>query len=254
MKLYRLHDEGLCLTLRITMTKLWSCCEKLSREIEWIEKKLEDGEWPSSIVLKPSLQADIFCICALLRPVLEVLPTCKGYSIDVHEVGRNGQEKIDLKTLAERVTHYVYYTPGYLGEEEILKTQSVRIMSDWDAKKDGLYAREFRLPDLIDVAKKVVNQGRLIVSEYKKKHKRKRIENLLANRKQIEEILSRQTPKKSKAQIGKRRFEVLMKRTQGLTSSEIADQLEVSESTIRRDRVVIRESETQINRVLYQLQ
>ena len=78
------------------------------------------------------------------------------------------------------------------------------------------------------------------------------VHQLLANRKQIEEILTRKTARARKAKIGKRRFEVLqmLAHTPDLTSSEIAEQLEVSEQTIGRDRDVIKQSWTQICKIL----
>jgi hypothetical protein len=78
------------------------------------------------------------------------------------------------------------------------------------------------------------------------------IENLLANRKQIEEILTRKTARARKAKIGKRRFEVLqmLAHTPDLTSSELANLFGMSEQTIGRDRVVIGESWPQIRKVL----
>ena len=76
---------------------------------------------------------------------------------------------------------------------------------------------------------------------------------LLARQKEIEEILVRDSPKKRKAKIGKRRFKVMqmLAHISTLTSIEIAEKLDVSEQTIGRDRDKIKQSWPQICEVLY---
>lgn len=244
------------------IVKLWALGDRLKQDIEYVEKKL--GESSASIFLKPSLQADIVCICALLRSLLdlECLKDLGGYNIEVHEkyeLPGNRisycRKKMTLDALAKRATHYVYYAPSFLLPNiyiNVTETQHICILSDWDnkeEKEEKLRSRAFCILDFIEIAKKVLERCQLHISKYNDKHKQKQIKNLLAHQKQIEEILSRQTPEKRKAKIGKRRFEVLILWF-SLTLSKIADQLGVSESTIRRDRIAIRESYEQINQLL----
>ena len=77
-------------------------------------------------------------------------------------------------------------------------------------------------------------------------------QRLLASQKKIEEILSRESPKKRRPKIGKRRFKVLQMLIDAptLTSTEIAQRLDASDQTIGRDRDVIRQSRPQISEIL----
>ena len=77
-------------------------------------------------------------------------------------------------------------------------------------------------------------------------------QRLLANQKKIEEILSRESPKKRRSKIGKRRFKVLQMLIDAptLTATEIAKRLGASDQTIGRDREVIKQSRSQISEIL----
>ena len=77
-------------------------------------------------------------------------------------------------------------------------------------------------------------------------------QRLLASQKKIEEILSRESPKKRRLKIGKRRFKVLQMLIDAptLTSTEIAKRLGESDQTIGRDRDVVKQSRSQISEIL----
>ena len=74
-----------------------------------------------------------------------------------------------------------------------------------------------------------------------------------ANRHKIEEILSRESPKKRRAKIGKRRFKVMemLTQTPTPTPAEIARQLQSSDQTIARDIAVIQQSWDLIQEVIH---
>ena len=76
---------------------------------------------------------------------------------------------------------------------------------------------------------------------------------LSANQQKIEEILSLESPKKRQSEIGKRRFKVMqmLEHERDLTSTEIANQLNVGNQTIGRDRDVIRRCKARIREVIY---
>ena len=79
------------------------------------------------------------------------------------------------------------------------------------------------------------------------------LERFSANQPKIEEILSRESPKKRRAKIGKRRFKVMgiLAHEPNLTSVEIAEWLKASEQTIGRDREKIKESWSLILEAIY---
>ena len=79
------------------------------------------------------------------------------------------------------------------------------------------------------------------------------LERFSANQPKIEEILSRESPKKRRAKIGKRRFYAMqmLAHEPNLTSVEIAEQLKVGKQTIGRDREKIRESWSLILDAIY---
>ena len=76
---------------------------------------------------------------------------------------------------------------------------------------------------------------------------------LIANQKKVEEILSRESPEKRRATIGKRRFKVMqmLAHELDLTSVDIAARLKASEQTIGRDREKIKESRPLILEAIY---
>ena len=76
---------------------------------------------------------------------------------------------------------------------------------------------------------------------------------LSANQQKVEEILSRESPEKRRATIGKRRFNVMqmLAHEPDLTSADIAKQLKVGNQTIGRDRDVLRRSQARIREVIY---
>ena len=76
---------------------------------------------------------------------------------------------------------------------------------------------------------------------------------LIANQKKVEEILSRESPEKRRAKIGKRRFKVMqmLAHELDLTSVDIAARLKASEQTIGRDREKIKESRPLILEAIY---
>ena len=76
---------------------------------------------------------------------------------------------------------------------------------------------------------------------------------LLAKQKKVEEILSRDSPKKRRSKIGKRRFKVLQMLidTSTIAATEIAKKFETSDQTIGRDKKAIEQSLPLITKVIY---
>ena len=140
--------------------KVNSLRKKLNVEIAEAEAIVEQE---GAVYLIETLQANIFCIAALLRGILEYLPSMRDqYTVEVLEISLpdlirdTGRKRVPLYFLAERMLHYVEYVPYWENVASVSEIKTISIISDRDRKK-GIEGRTVDLPEFFGIAKQLID-------------------------------------------------------------------------------------------------
>ena len=124
--------------------------EKLSYEIEKFEEY-----FALYIEGLDKIQVHVYCIAALLRKIVEMIPDYRGRNIPVYESDHQGVEKhasISLKDILNSTIHYHYFQLW----SSINRPNSLdylEIISDWE--KEHLNRRKIKTEDFMDIAKEI---------------------------------------------------------------------------------------------------
>ena len=140
--------------------------DKLAQEITEVESLIEIGD-----ALDQQIQANIYCIAALLRRILARVDKPKRFTVKAYDMPDRGAPRdvnIPLDTISRAISHYSVFAPASFS---VTGTRTaVTLLGDRD---NELRRREIDLKDYIGAAKIVAEEGVAIIDEilrYTKKH------------------------------------------------------------------------------------
>ena len=150
--------------------KVSSLRNKLKEEIEYAETIVDTK---GGVFNTASLQANIFCIAALSRGILEYLPDKDSYTIEVVErsTDKHCSKNISLYSLLGKMVHYIEYMPHYNDVLSVADIKSIRLISDHDKKHYGIKMRVISLPEFFKLARTLVDSVKPLLVETQKRFK-----------------------------------------------------------------------------------
>ena len=125
--------------------------EKLSYEVN------EAANWIQEEGIDQRIQANLYCIAALLRKILSRVDRAERIKVSVRERGTVGATKasnISLPELNDAFIHYARFVPS-------LDHKQVNVLGDED---DQLNIRELEVSDFLENARRIAEDGEVIVN------------------------------------------------------------------------------------------